>query len=209
MLRNIIWDVDGTLFDTYPAIARSFRAALNDLGQDAPLNWIQDLARESLGHCASVLAEQYHLEIKDIDQAFEEQYSHLSIEESPPFPGVIAVCQYICSIEGLNIIVTHRGRKGTMELLTANHMAGYFAGCFTREDGYPRKPDPAIFEAAITAHHLKREETLTVGDREIDILAGQAAGILTCFYRVESNGLDADLVINSFDDLYQYLLKDK
>jgi phosphoglycolate phosphatase-like HAD superfamily hydrolase len=28
---NVIWDVDGTLFDTYPAIARAFKAALNEL----------------------------------------------------------------------------------------------------------------------------------------------------------------------------------
>jgi phosphoglycolate phosphatase-like HAD superfamily hydrolase len=34
MFRNIIWDVDGTLFDTYPAIARAFQTALNDLGSD-------------------------------------------------------------------------------------------------------------------------------------------------------------------------------
>ena len=33
MIRNIIWDVDGTLFDTYPAISRAFRAALNELGR--------------------------------------------------------------------------------------------------------------------------------------------------------------------------------
>jgi phosphoglycolate phosphatase-like HAD superfamily hydrolase len=38
MFRNIIWDVDGTLFDTYPAIAKAFQVALNDLGKDASLD---------------------------------------------------------------------------------------------------------------------------------------------------------------------------
>jgi phosphoglycolate phosphatase-like HAD superfamily hydrolase len=56
-------------------------------------------------------------------------------------------------------------------------------------------------------YHLKRDETLTVGDRAIDIQAGQAAGILSCFYGVESDGVKADLVISDFDELYQYLLK--
>ncbi len=32
MIRNIIWDADGTLFDTYPAIASAFQAAMADLG---------------------------------------------------------------------------------------------------------------------------------------------------------------------------------
>jgi len=206
MLRNIIWDVDGTLFDTYPAIARAFRASLNSLGKDAPLDWLQDLAKVSLGHCVSVLVARYHLEIGDIDRAFDDQYSRVMVEENPPFPGVKEICEYICSIGGKNVIVTHRGLKSTLELLDANKMAGYFAGCLARDDGYPRKPDPAIFEAAIARVHLKREETLTVGDREIDILAGQAAGITSCFYGVEPVGMKADLVISNFDDLYQYLI---
>ncbi|MBN1218300.1 MAG: HAD-IA family hydrolase [Anaerolineae bacterium] len=207
MLRNIIWDVDGTLFDTYPSMAKAIKAALNDLGQDSPLIWIESLAKVSLGHCTSVLADKYHLEVDDLGRAFESQYSRVTAEENPPFPGVIDVCQYICSIKGKNVIVTHRGRKGTMELLAANKMVDYFAGCLTGDEGYPRKPDPAIFEAAIVRFHLKRAETLTIGDRDIDILAGQAAGILSCSYGAASDGVKADLVISDFAELYQYLVK--
>ena len=206
MLRNIIWDVDGTLFDTYPPIARAFKAALNDLGTDASLDWIYALARESLGHCVSVLANQHHLEQKALERAFEGQYSRVTEQESPPFPGVEQVCQYICATGGKNVIVTHRGWQGTQELLEAHQMSGFFAGCLTRDDGYPRKPDPAIFEAAMARFHLKKDETLTVGDREIDIQAGQAAGIASCFYGSTSPGVKADLVIAHFDDLYRYLL---
>ena len=209
MFRNIIWDVDGTLFDTYPPIAKAFKAALNALGKDAPLDWIQELARESLGHCLAVLAEKFHLEVDDLDRAFDEKYALVAANESPPFPGALEVCKYICSIDGKNVIVTHRGPKGTLELLAAHNMTGYFAGCLTRDDGYPRKPDPAIFEAAMAIYHLKREETLTVGDREIDIQAGQAAGIVSCFYGVESKNINADLVFSNFDDLYPHLAKTK
>jgi phosphoglycolate phosphatase-like HAD superfamily hydrolase len=46
MFRNIIWDVDGTLFDTYPAIARAFKAALMDeLYRFLTLRSIFDLTR--------------------------------------------------------------------------------------------------------------------------------------------------------------------
>jgi len=100
MLCNIIWDVDGTLFDTYPPMAQAIKAALNDLGHNAPLAWIESLARESLGHCASVLTEKYHLAPDEFDRVFDGRYSHIAVEENPPFPGVIDVCQYICSIEG-------------------------------------------------------------------------------------------------------------
>ncbi|MCD4739363.1 MAG: HAD-IA family hydrolase [Anaerolineae bacterium] len=208
MFRNIIWDVDGTLFDTYPPIARAFQAALNDLGENVSLKWIEGLARKSLGHCVSTLADKYQLNEENIVQEFKKHYSCTQPEENPPFPGVITICQYICANGGKNAIVTHRGREGTAQLLAANNMAAYFVGCLTRDDGYPRKPDPAVFEAILKAHHLKREETITVGDREIDILAGQAAGVATCFFGPETETIDADLVISDFRDLHRFLVSE-
>jgi len=207
MFRNIIWDVDGTLFDTYPAIAQAIKASLNDLGKNASLAWIVELARQSLSQCGVVLADKYQLDGGELEQALEKHFGRITFEESPPFPGVIALCQYICSIGGKNVIVTHRGWAGTMDLLIGHKLDGYFAGCITRDDDYPRKPDPTAFEAALAVYHLQPEETLTVGDRQIDILAGQAAGLFSCFYGVETDGVKADLAISSFDELYEYLVK--
>lgn len=205
MIRNIIWDVDGTLFDTYPAIARAFQIALSDLGKDASLDWIEGLARISLGSCVTALANHCQLDEEDIAHAFGERYDHTPPEEQPPFPGVITVCEHICTLGGRNVIVTHRGHEGTNELLAAHGMTRYFTGCLARDDGYPRKPDPAAFEAIVKTHNLQREETMVVGDRDIDILAGQAAGVFTCFFGREDAGVVADLTIGSFDELYRYL----
>ncbi len=207
MFRNIIWDVDGTLFNTYPAIAQAIKASLNDLGKDASLAWIVELAKQSLSQCDAVLADKYQLDRGELEQTLEKHFDRITIEESPPFPGVKVLCQYICSIKGKNVIVTHRGRTSTMKLLAGHKLDGYFAGCITRDDGYPRKPNPAAFEAALAAYHLQQEETLTVGDRQIDILAGQAAGLFSCFYGVEADSVKADLAISSFDELYEYLVK--
>jgi HAD superfamily hydrolase (TIGR01509 family) len=206
MFRNIIWDVDGTLFDTYPAIAKAFKTALNDLGKDAPVDWIEALAKQSLGHCVSTLAETCQLNEADIGQAFDEHYDCIQPEEQPPFPGVITVCEYICALGGKNVIVTHRGQAGTDELLAANNMSQYFAGCLTRNDDYPKKPHPAAFVAILKLHNLQPEETMTIGDRDIDILAGQAAGIFTCLLGLKTAGVVADLTISNFSELYAYLL---
>jgi phosphoglycolate phosphatase-like HAD superfamily hydrolase len=205
MFRNIIWDVDGTLFDTYPAIARAFQLALNDLEKDASLEWIEVLAKTSLSYCVTTLANQCQLREEDIEQAFGEHYDRTPPEKQPPFPGVITVCEYICTLGGKNVIVTHRGREGTNDLLTANNMTHFFSGCLAREDGYPKKPHPAAFEAMLKTHNLQREETMAVGDRDIDVLAGQATGIFTCLFGLEADEVVAHLTIKSFDELYRYL----
>jgi phosphoglycolate phosphatase-like HAD superfamily hydrolase len=206
MFRNIVWDVDGTLFDTYPAISRAFKMALNDLGQDATLEQIEGLARKSLGHCVSTLADQCRLNAADISQGFEAHYDLIRPDEQPPFPGVIAICKYIQALGGKNVVVTHRERASTDELLAANEMTQYFVGYVTRDDGYPKKPHPAAFEAILKTHELLPEETLTVGDRDIDILAGHAAGLFTCLFGDATEGGVADLTIRSFEELYRYLL---
>jgi HAD superfamily hydrolase (TIGR01509 family) len=205
IFKNIIWDVDGTLFDTYPAIAGAFRAALNELGADAGLNRIETLAKESLGLCASTLAAEHQLKEEDLDRAFAAQYDAVKYEDQPPFPGVIALCEYVRPVGGKNVIVTHRGREGTDGLLAAHDMAGFFSGCITREDGYPRKPDPSLFAAALTVFGLKPEETLTVGDREIDVQAGRAAGIFSCLFASRAGETAADLVVRDFSELNRFL----
>jgi phosphoglycolate phosphatase-like HAD superfamily hydrolase len=205
MFRNIIWDVDGTLFDTYPAIARAFQAGLHDLGEEASLDWVEGLAKLSLSHCVVTLADHYHLKEEQVGEAFEKYYDQVTPEEQPPFPGVITICAYICGIGGKNVIVTHRGLAGTHELLFAHNMTHYFAGCLARENGYPRKPHPAIFEAAIKIHSLPKEETMTVGDRGIDIQAGKAAGLFTCLFGLDADDASPDLTITSFDELYSHL----
>ena len=57
-------------------------------------------------------------------------------------------------------------------------------------------------------HNLKREETIAVGDRDIDILASQAAGVSTCLFCLESGAVEADLIISNFRDLYQFLVSE-
>ena len=205
MIRNIIWDVDGTLFDTYPAIARAFKAALHDFGKDAASERIEGLARNSLGYCAATLAGEFSLDADAIGEKFNGHYSLIGLDAQRPFRGVKAVCEYICSLGGKNVIVTHRGREGTVQLLAAHNMAGYFAGYLTRDDGYPKKPNPAAFTAIIQIHDLKRDETIAVGDRDIDILAGQAAGLRTCLFGIKTDAVTADLTISDFDELYHYL----
>jgi phosphoglycolate phosphatase-like HAD superfamily hydrolase len=199
-IRNVIWDVDGTLFDTYPAIARAFRAALHDLGQDAPLERITELASDSLGRCAATLATDLGLDQDALETAFGRHYEGMPPEDSPPFRGVAEVCEHIASIGGRNLIVTHRGSRGTAELLAAGGLARYFADCITAADGYPRKPDPAAFAAIIERNGLRRDETLAIGDREIDVLAGQAAGIATCLFGRPGSSAP-DVVIASFSEL--------
>ncbi|MCP4544614.1 MAG: HAD-IA family hydrolase [Chloroflexi bacterium] len=209
MIRNLIWDVDGTIFDTYPAMARAFGAALNDLGAEAPLERIESLARQRVSHCAATLAREADVSLEDLRDGFARRFKSTRPQVQVPFPGVVEVCEYACSIGGTNVIITHRGRESTLQLLAAHEMGAYFADILTRGDGYPRKPDPAIYEAMIERHGFGREETLAIGDRDIDVLAGQAAGVRTCLFGSASDEVAADFTIADYAELRQILVAER
>jgi HAD superfamily hydrolase (TIGR01509 family) len=199
--RNLIWDLDGTLFDTYPAIAGAYRDALLELGGEAELAWIERLARHSLSYCSAMLAEAYHLDGTRLDQGFKIHYSRVAPEQQPPMPGALDLCRFIWSQCGKNVIVTHRDRASSLELLAVYQMDGFFVGSITGDDGYPRKPDPASMNAALRLFGLERRVTLAIGDREIDIAAGKAAGVATCLYGGIVEETVADYHVNNYGEL--------
>jgi HAD superfamily hydrolase (TIGR01509 family) len=198
MIQHLIWDVDGTLFDTYPAIARSFQAAAHELGAPATYDEVMRLAQVSVDHCVTTLSTTYAIAADQLEALFEQHYRTITPEDQPPFAGVEAVCAHIRARGGLNLIVTHRRRAGLDRLLATHRLTHYFADITSNDDAYPRKPDPAAFNALIERHQLSREATLGVGDRDIDILAAQAAGLRATLFGTNNGASTPDFVFTDY-----------
>ena len=108
---------------------------------------------------------------------------HCPTRKIAPFPGVPEVCAWVTAHGGLNLVATHRARPLTEALLRYHGLAPLFSDVVTIFDGFPRKPDPAMLLALLDRHRLPPDDTLAVGDREIDLQAGEAAGLTTCLFR--------------------------
>ena len=205
MIRNLIWDVDGTLFDTYPAIVQAFLQALESLGQSAPMSQVDSLARVGLSHCARELAAQFGLVVDELADRFGELYTAIPKVLQVPFEGVKAVCKVIVAGGGINTIATHRGYESTEELLTTHAMCDFFTQIVAGDEGYPKKPNPAAFQAIIDKCGLDPRETAAIGDRDVDILAGKAAGLWTCLFRGDGLGVNPDFAFSDYRNLLHYL----
>jgi HAD superfamily hydrolase (TIGR01509 family) len=197
--------LDGTLFDTYPAILWEFRLALEDYGIAIPEEQVRSQAQKSLTLFTEKLVREHDLDAENLRERYLAYYEDFPLEEQRPFPGAREVCEYICSAGGINVIVTHRRWDSAKRLLGTYRMNDYFTFLLTVDQGYPLKPDPAMFEKVIENFDLIREETLAVGDRDLDILAGQAAGLSTCLYTRNSYKTKPDLVIDDYSLLLDFL----
>ncbi len=204
-IADLIWDAGGTLFDTYPAIVAACRAALKELGHESTDPWLMGLFRETTAYALRTVAETFGLDREELTTTYKKAYAALGPEVQPPFPYVREVCALMCRSGGRNFIVTHRARASLEALLRTHELTDYFVDWITKEDPYPRKPDPTSLLALMGRHGVDAYRSMAVGDRELDVLAGKRAGLRTCFFGQVPENSEADLTVTSFDQLLCWL----
>jgi HAD superfamily hydrolase (TIGR01549 family) len=180
--RNLIWDFDGTIFDTYPEITKAFINVLKkDYGIDYNYDKAYSLAKTSIGFCIESLADEFNIDREKFSEKYKERYFGELTYEDKPFEGVEEVLKY-ASEPGGNFLITHRGSESLYEFLTRTDFKKYFIEIVSADANFALKPDPASFNYIIDKYKLKKEETLGIGDRILDIEAANVAGIKSCFF---------------------------
>ncbi|AQQ55559.1 HAD-IA family hydrolase [Planococcus lenghuensis] len=174
---NILWDFDGTLFDTYPAYSRIFSHVLG--GRAAEVEIYKKL-KVSFSHAI----DHYGLSEEQIDEMnrLEEKLQPADIV---PFESV----EEVLKLANKNVIMTHKDRKGVLAILQYYGWEEYFSDMVTIDDGFPRKPDAASYRYL----HEKYGIDLAIGDREIDLIPANELGIRTCIFQGTSKAADYSL----------------
>lgn len=206
MFRHIIWDFDGTLFDTYPCMAAALSAALKARGIAAPEDEIYPLLKKTVGHALRFYMEKYALD-DSLNDDFTRIRALTEADTCLPYPGMRQLLEDTVSAGKYNYISTNRGAT-LYPLLERHGMTGLFRGFATAEDGVALKPDPALNLLLIEKYSMDRSEAVIVGDRELDVLSGQRAGIAALAY-LDGSGAPvdcADLKATSVSELRKILL---
>ncbi|MFS0612126.1 HAD-IA family hydrolase [Lederbergia ruris] len=191
---RILWDLDGTIFNTYPAILESFCTVHKEfhgkqVDEVEALRWLKRTSKEAFAHFG--IPEQYRDRFKELDHARAETGSE-------PFPGV----EKVLAEAEVNVIVTHRTRESTKELLEKWGLAKYFAEIVSPDDdGFPRKPEVDAYQYI----HDKYQLDWAIGDRALDLIPAKQVGLRTCAF--QNPDLEADLNIEEYTDSVVDLLR--
>ncbi|GAB4472847.1 MAG: HAD family hydrolase [Anaerolineae bacterium] len=178
----LIWDFDGTICDTTPAFVRAMQEALRDQEIEARADTIEPLIRETLGTAVNTFAARHGLDADRLHEAWAAHYRAISPAEQPPFPGVESLLRRFQDAGGRSFLFTHRSRASLIAHLDHYGLTEYFVELLAVDDGYARKPDPQAFHDLMSRYNLAPARVLAIGDRPLDIQAGQAAGVATCLY---------------------------
>lgn len=182
--KNYLFDFDGTLADTYPVMAKALSDVFDFVTPEMLLPWLN----VSFSHCKSQLSqfEQY-------DLAKLEQYNQLMLEyelDNQAYDGVAKFLNWIVQQGGRCFVITHRDGS-TGRILKNLQLSQYFTEIIDSSYGFKRKPDPQAVTYLIHKYNMQLDETIFIGDRQLDLDAGKNAGISTGWVRFNEFNLTA------------------
>jgi HAD superfamily hydrolase (TIGR01549 family) len=182
VIKHIIWDFDGTLFDTYSAIVYSFVEVLRrefNLSYDALV--IEQLVRADTKHCAEEIGRAHGIGADMILTKARSFYNMQDVVAEKPYDDAKEICAETAR-RGSNALVTHRDKDSTLRMLERFNMIELFVIIITGDDGFAPKPAPDSMQEVLRRGSLLKQETLAVGDRDLDIEAARRAGIRSAFF---------------------------
>ena len=197
---NIIWDFDGTLFDTYPAMCRDLRRTMEDLGFSFTEAELLERFTVSRGAVLAYCAERTGMTAEEVDRVYRAWVTEHGQPTAYPFPGVPDFLARFQAAGGRNFVFTHRSGS-VHDYLAGAGLTAYFSEVTSAGTAFARKPDPAGNLYLMETHGLDPRRTLAVGDRELDILAAKNAGIHACLFSPEPQETAADHRIRELTEL--------
>lgn len=209
MIRNIIFDFDGTLSDTAPLILATMRDVMAEL--QLPYRTEAE-CRATIGRRLVDIPAYLWPDIEGLGPKYAEAYSRIFDKNKLQmtvgcFPGVADTLMKLHDMGIRMAIATSRGRDSVMEYVESFGLTAVFDMFVGGGDVVCGKPAPEPVLKILDALNWKADETLVVGDADVDILMGKAAGTITCAVtygngsRAELESVCPDMLLDSFSPL--------
>lgn len=214
--KLVIFDFDGTLFETQEAILHATKETFIRMNTKIP----NDEIIQKIISQARPLKEQMLLLLPDLINNTEYLELYINtyrdiydnsldvLKKTTPFIGVLDLIS-ILYIQGVKLaIVSNKDDLAIKKALDYFDVLKYFDMIIGSGTRLNKKPDPMIYRDLICPKfsQFNTLETLMVGDTDIDMLFAKNSGIKSCFANYGHGDIDTlsyvpDYIIENFQDL--------
>ena len=200
MKSTFIWDLDGTIIDSYEIIVDSLLQVVE--GCNLPYTYLE-IYNYVKSKSVNAFIELLSTRCNHDKYQLKSQYSEISNQRSNELT-CIRNAEYILNYlhqNGVkNFIYTHKG-KSTAQVLDNLNLTPFFTEVVTSEHGFERKPHPQGIHHILDTYQLNADTVFYVGDRQIDADCAKNAGVKSI---VLADDLNSNLVgDNLITDLKQ------
>jgi phosphoglycolate phosphatase len=172
----LVFDWDGTLYDSTALIVRCIQAACADVGARVPSDmdaaWVIGLGlQDALRHAAPDLPPARHGELA----ARYRHHYFARQHELVLFPGTVALLQAARARQHRLAVATGKSRRGLDEALANASLHGLFDATRTADET-ASKPHPRMLLELMLELDVPPERTLMIGDTTHDLELAANAG---------------------------------
>ncbi len=175
--KTVLFDFDGTVFDTVEGITRSIQYALRKHGREEPLDRLRCFAGPPLVDKFMEVFGVSQAEAEQLVLDFRERYVPVGVYESAPFPGIGELLQSLRQA-GLTLgIATSKPQNMAELLLEQSGLKAAFDVVTGSSPSLNNEKKWQIVERALALCGADKSDAVLVGDTKYDVLGAAQAGI--------------------------------
>lgn len=176
MIKAVLFDMDGTLIDTFGTMAKNNHNP----------SWIKKYTQKQIDKLPSYSYSEI-MNVFDTDpllrlfpkkgkKAFD-QHLLQTYKNATLKPGALAFLQHLKQSGYIICLCTNNARHIMEQVLEFHHLDPFFDHIITCDDVQKPKPDPEMYVTAATFCHVEKQECIIFEDMLEGVQAGVNAGI--------------------------------
>ena len=171
-----IWDLDGTLLDSYEAILSGIEETFAQFSIPYDKEKVREfILKYSVQDLLVQVAEERKLDVEVLNQVRAQSLAEKNAQVVL-MPGAREVLDWTDQAGMQQFVYTHKG-DNALTILRDLGLESYFTEILTSQSGFERKPSPEAATYLIDKYQLDPEKTYYIGDRTLDVEFAQNSGI--------------------------------
>ena len=171
-----IWDLDGTLLDSYEAILSGIEETYAQFSIPFDKEKVRAfILKYSVQDLLVQVAEERGLDVDKLNQVRAQSLAEKNAQVIL-MPGAREILAWADQQGIEQFVYTHKG-DNAFTILENLGLAHYFTEILTNQSGFSRKPSPEAAIYLLDKYELDPQQTYYIGDRTLDIEFAQNSGI--------------------------------
>lgn len=194
MKPTFIWDLDGTLLDSYEAILAGIQETYEQFDLPFDREEIRDyILKYSVKDLLMRDAKEYGLNSDELNRVRATSLR----EKNTQIPLMIGAREILtwAAEKGIQQFVYTHKSNNAFQVLADLGIDYYFTEIVTSDSGFARKPSPEALLYLIEKYQLDPENTYYIGDRLLDVRTALNAGVRSINLQIDDLDNNYKIVI--------------
>ena len=181
MIKNYIFDFDGTVADTIRGIVATMQETFRLHDREIPtVDEIKGVIGLPLDGCMRGLGVADKSDVTELCATYRRIFPDVAMSQIELFPEVKDTLIELHKQGKRLAIATSRNKVSLTEIMKRHGVYDYFELLVSASDGYEPKPSPAMVMGILERMDIAENETMVIGDTTFDLEMGNKAHCWTC-----------------------------